>query len=295
MPSEAGEERTLTLDVLGHAFVIRQRGFDDPRLRRAYSSLRSGDAETAPARQLVVVSDATSDKLLSWETGGERHSRTVSGFTSLLARIDDVLVVEAQKLRPDLLFLHAAVVCERDSALVIVGESGAGKSTLCLGLVQRGLGYSSDELAPLRLPRRGEESEARESWSVHTFPRAITLKTMPPAPVSVPKDSIRAAGFHVATDSLDDVRATDAEAIPVGGIVILERDRDVEPRLRRLGRAEAVTALYPQTLNALAHAGDGLDPLLELCGAVPCWSVRAGELAATLDVLEQLGADLART
>lgn len=46
-----------------------------------------------------------------------------------------------------LLMLHAAVLAQRDHALIIVGQSGAGKSTLCAGLMFAGWRLLSDEFA----------------------------------------------------------------------------------------------------------------------------------------------------
>ena len=64
----------------------------------------------------------------------------------------------------------------KGSVLGLVGESGCGKSSLAWALTRRGLGYFSDELAPIEV----------EGVRVLPFPRALRLKAAPPPPNASP-------------------------------------------------------------------------------------------------------------
>ena len=252
-------------------------------LERVYASLCPDDSAAAgPAdRELIVLpcEQEPAPGLVQVALAGVSEPSPAVGKGQLVAQIDDVVVVELQKLRPELLFLHAAVVYREDRALLIVGRSGAGKSTLTLGLAQRGLGYSSDELGPVDL----------DSWQVYAFPRAIALKTEPPEPVVLPDAALVVeAGALIVPDLLRVSRRSDDEPLALAAVVVLSENRGARPELRGLSRAETVTALYPHLLNSLAHDGDGLDPLLHLSRRTPCWSLRAGSLGPTLDCIERL-------
>src|SRR4030095_7633716 len=101
---------------------------------------------------------------------GTREDRLITrdGAYPVLARDDgDFLymfekdmTIEAQKLRSDLYFVHAAVVELDGHALALVAPSGYGKSTTTWGLLHHGFKDLSDELAPVHLT----------AMQVHPFP-----------------------------------------------------------------------------------------------------------------------------
>src|SRR4030095_5001668 len=134
---------------------------------------------------------------------GTREDRLITrdGAYPVLARDDgDFLymfekdmTIETQKLRPDLYFVHAAVLEMDGRALALVAPSGYGKSTTTWGLLHHGFKYLSDELAPVHLT----------AMQVHPFPHALCLKTVPPNEYLLPEETIfttRAA--HVPTQFL---------------------------------------------------------------------------------------------
>src|SRR5262245_48878322 len=76
---------------------------------------------------------------------------TVAGSGAVLPLIDEQLAIGFQRLRPELLFLHAAVLAAGERAFLLVAPSGGGKSTTTWALTHHGFGYLSDELAPVEL------------------------------------------------------------------------------------------------------------------------------------------------
>lgn len=185
----------------------------------------------------------------------------------VLFRVDEAIVVNLQRLRPHLVFVHAGVLERAGLAWMVVGASGAGKSTTCWGLLQQGLGFRSDELAPIDL----------STLRVHAFPRALCLKRDPPDGVPLPADAARfGRGIHVPVTARA-AAATD-DALPLGGVVHVAYEAGRPPALRPLHSSEGVTRLYAQLLNALAHPHRGLDAALTVARAVPAVALDAGDL-----------------
>lgn len=87
---------------------------------------------------------------------------------------------ETQKLRPDLYFVHSAILELHGHALALVAPSRYGKSTTTWALLHHGLSYASDELAPIELT----------TMQVHPFPHALCLKSMPSNDYALPRESI---------------------------------------------------------------------------------------------------------
>jgi hypothetical protein len=198
----------------------------------------------------------------------------------LLSLIDGELVVELQRQRAELFFLHSAVLVERGGATLLVAEAGGGKSTTAWALLHHGFTYASDELAPVE----------PESLRVHPFPRALCLKDDPPGSYPLPPGALRTErSIHLPPALLP--APLQKGAAPLRAVFLVRRGAPV-PARRRLGTAEAGARLYPHALNALAHPESGLDAALRIAAAVPCFELLVGELPpacallrATLDEL----------
>jgi hypothetical protein len=189
----------------------------------------------------------------------------------LLFHFEKDLVVELQKRRPDLYFLHAAAL-ERDGrAVLLVAESGAGKSTTTWGLLHHGFRYASDELAPIDLT----------SGLVLGFPHALCLKADPPASFPLPPGTLRTSrSRHVSVGLLPAALAP--TPLPLDAVVFLRYRPDLDrPAIRPMGAAEATARLYVQALNPLAHPGDGLDAAIAIAGRARCFGLETAALDAT--------------
>ncbi len=190
---------------------------------------------------------------------------------TFLALFDADIGIELQRLRPDLYFVHAAVLEYRDTAVMLVSSSGGGKSTLCWALLHHRFGYLSDELGPVDLA----------TLEVQPYGRALMVKREPPPPYPIAGGGVRTSrGIYVPAAELPgDLRT---EALSLAAIFFLRRLPDgAGPSVRRLSAAEAAARLYANTLNALAHGGDGVDPAIRIASGRRCFELTTGELAAT--------------
>jgi len=145
--------RALLLESYGHLQTSRK----SPDL--AYSIEDKSDSTLLIRRQAVEIS--------------------VARPAHLLPLFDDDLVVQLQYLRPDLYFVHAAVVALEERAFLLPAPPGHGKSTLAWALLQHGLRYSSDELGPID----------PKTLSVAPYSRAICLKKNPSPPTAPRRSS----------------------------------------------------------------------------------------------------------
>jgi len=219
-----------------------------------------GDARSGSEQSGYWLESPSGEKLFAEDEG------------ALLFQLEKEVTTRIQRLRSDLLFLHAAALGWKGQVILLVGDPGAGKSTLTFGLLQQGLEYFSDELAPI----------APDTLSVHPYPRAIWLKRPPPAPHVLPAESFESSrGIHVPCTALGAKAAR--EPLPVGALFLLEPGvasrRD--PALRRISSAEATARLYANILNPRGHPSDGLDAALAVVSAIPCYALAPANLDAT--------------
>jgi hypothetical protein len=259
---------SLTLSALDRG--IRVRSDDRPALAllgAAYGALRGRAGEIA-LDYTVGRAGAAAGFVI------ERRGRTpmrAPDAGGLLALFDEDVTVELQKLRPDAYVVHAAVLKHQDGVVALVARSGGGKSTLGWALLHHGLGYASDELAPVDLA----------TLEVHPYPRALILKRRPPPAYPLAAPTLHTSrGFHVAAEHMPaDICTSPA---PLTAVFFVDYRSDAAaPSARALSTAEAAARLYANSLNPLAHAGEGLDGAIRIAAACPSFALVAGDLPAT--------------
>lgn len=214
--------------------------------------------------------------------GGSRLLRRDSDFQvdamdvgELIFYLEGDLVVQLQLLRPELLFLHAAVLAFDGAAHILVGRSGAGKSTTSWGLLHHGFEYLSDELAPVML----------DTKTILPYAHALCMKSEPPSSYPLSAGSMETPrGFHVPVSSMPSVSAL--ERRPLRSIFLMEYDPELDdPTLCPIGTAEAATRIYPNILNALAHENDGLQAAADLARNARCFKLETASLPATCEMI----------
>lgn len=239
----------------------------DPDALATLRSNFSGMAPSGSTQNLIYDLQRAPDGSIRVVRAGSDVSLRATDMGDLIYQLEADLVVQLQLLRSDLFFLHAAVVTLDGAAHLLVGRSGAGKSTTCWGLQHHGFGYLSDELAPIRM----------SDMMVHPYPHALCMKSEPPSSYPVPQggwDTPR--GVHIP------ISPHDTDPRPVRSIFIIEYAAGrAQPEIVAIGRAEAAARLYPNALNALAHAGDGLDAVTQIASAVPAFRVECADLGDT--------------
>jgi hypothetical protein len=260
----------LVLRVLDRAIAIR---CDDPAVRDLLHANFAAMVvpRARPEVRYRIAGDG--DVYRVWR--GTEIVGSAADLGSLTYLLDSDLVIRLQLMRRDLLFVHGAVVTDAAGAHVLTGRSGAGKSTTCWGLLHRGFGYLSDELAPVRL----------SDLTVHPFPRALCTKAAPPPGFELPRETaVTPRGFHVPVSRLPSWAP--AVALPVRTLLFVEyAPGRLAPSLRAVSSAEAAARLYPNVLNALAHEDDGLRGIAAVASAARAFVVEAADLAATCDAI----------
>lgn len=241
-------------------------------LRANFGQLEAVAAPTgAPALRVSVLRDATGVALRLF--GGPELRPSDPG--ELIYLFEQHLVVELQRQRRDLFFLHAAALEAEHGAVVIAGDSGAGKSTLTWALVEAGLPYLSDELAPVSMP----------DLTVHGYPHALCLKAPPPLPYRLPEATlVTEETLHVPPS---ECRGGISAQAPLDAVVLLERfssERE-RPTLRPAGPAEASARLMVHALNALAHDAGGLDAAQQMARTARCFVLEPASLGETCELL----------
>jgi hypothetical protein len=196
--------------------------------------------------------------------------------------VEKLITIDLQKLRTDLYFVHSSALERRGRVIMIVAESGTGKSTTAWALLQHGFRYLSDELAPID----------PASLDVHPYPHALCLKAPPPGPYPLPEETTRTEmTLHIPVAKLPS--PTIRQPTPLHALLFLQRDAAVSvPTFAEVSPAEAGARLYASTLNALAHPGKGLDVAIRIATAVPAFTVNAGDLRATCELISGLEEDL---
>lgn len=194
------------------------------------------------------------------------RARDLSDFILLF---DDQIIIEVQKLRSDLYFIHAAVITFSGKACMLIAASGGGKSTLSWSLLHHGFGFLSDELGPVDL----------DTLHVYPYPRAICLKAVTTGAPSLPESTYYTSGrMHIPIRALPTPAAT--VPVPVAAIIFIQRDAATgDTRLEKISPAQAGVRLYANVLNSLAHPGDGLDGALHIARQCACFEFVMADLS----------------
>jgi hypothetical protein len=243
----------------------------DPRLHRIIAVMFRGFPAGSPGRepdlQYSICTDAATGALNLARAG--RPTLHAHDDVQLMHLLDKDITIELQRARKELYFLHAAAISRNGNAWLLASASGGGKSTLTWALLHHGLGYLSDELAPIDLHR----------MRILPYPRALILKQVlpayPPPPSAIRLDSI----CYIAPSFPD---AANGNSTRLAGVFFVSRHpAHDEPRISRVSPPEAAARMYTVALNALAHACHGLEAAVHIAESVPCFALASADLMAT--------------
>jgi hypothetical protein len=240
-------------------------------LQNAYGCFQRPIKQT---RLFYHITPSLSGRVLMERRGGCPEFAGEPG--DLLSKFDKDLIVETQKLRPDLYFVHAAVVAFRGHAIALVAPSGFGKSTTTWALLHHGFHYLSDEIAPID----------PKTFRVFPFPRALCLKTEPPARYPLPPDAIvTGRTIHVPTGLLPGRIVT--EPLSLNSIFFLRFiGKGKPPVLKRIGAADGTVRLFTNVLNLLAHQECGLDQAMAVVANARCYELLTADLRSTCELVK---------
>ena len=205
---------------------------------------------------------------IKWSVVHGDATEVCRDLADLIYVVEKTLTIELQHRRPDLFFLHAAVVSAKGRCVVIAGESGAGKSTLCWDLCNAGFKYMSDELAPVNL----------DTMQVEAYPHAICLKRIAKDMPTLPNETIRSEStMHIPVEAIPG--GVERAPSDIDTIVFLQSSGGfAAAQLAEMPQSEAAARFYANGLNQLAHERDGLQAAARLASAGTCFTLARGGL-----------------
>jgi hypothetical protein len=284
-PSVVARYRIHGVDV-----VVRSNDDDAlARVRDTYgwfavdADLPLGDPATTVAVALIRAADGT-----TVVTDAEGRSHRWRDEDQPLVGLFDTIVSGSIAALWGLgtLAIHAGVVAIDDRAILISGRSGRGKTTLVLGLVRRGLGLLSDELALVAPDNRTVAAYPRglhiRPSSLALFPELRFLANVPAHELgggsewSVgPEDLQRAFGTRVVGSAR------------IGAVVLLDGEPSPEatPQLSPIPGAIAAMELLRGTPSAAWDVDGAIARLTQIVADVPALRLRSGRLDETVDAV----------
>lgn len=182
--------------------------------------------------------------------------------------------------------VHAGAVVHARRAAIVAGRSGQGKTTLVLGLVARGLGLLSDELA-LAGPHGREILPYRRS--VHVRPG--TPELVPSLRFLHDRERhTLGGGIEWALAPAELARALPgglAGPAPLGHVLLLDGEPRAQrtPQITEVPAALAAMELLRGTPSAAGGVGPALRRIAALVEGAVCARLRAGALDETLDLV----------
>ena len=273
MDSVSCDSAPLSFDFFGIEVEVTTA---DPDCKKLISGNYSSFVARAKKPTLAYSVHQCSDGAFEISRGND-YSLVASDDGDLLFQLEKEITIEIQKLRPDLYFLHAAVLDFDGLGLMLVANSGGGKSTTAWALSHHGFRYLSDELAPIDL----------RTLEIYPYPHALGLKKLPPSPYRLPRETIRTSRtVHVPVEALPG----GGQSVPtcVSAIFFVSYRPDQEfPRAMPISRTEAAARLFANALNPLAHPGEGLDGVLEITARSSSFELVTSDLTQTCAVVKQ--------
>jgi hypothetical protein len=263
-------EHSLSFLILGQRVRV---DCADSALRRLlvvnYGGMAAPDEDVAPDLHYWVKTGGTPSSFSLLRHGQVALDGADPG--DLLFLLAQDIIVELQKKRADLFFLHSAAIAWQGRACLLAAESGGGKSTTTWGLLHHEFRYLSDELSPIDL----------DSMRVYAYPRALCLKQSPAPAYPLPGNAVHLGRkIYIPVGSLPRVEVFGPH--PLGAVFLVRHCPDLGvPNLRAIGPSEASARLYVTALNALAHPNHGLDAVVRISEHVPCFVVSSADLSAT--------------
>jgi hypothetical protein len=257
----------------------------------------TGDDLQDPASFLLGFSSPTIPlRLLDRADGGARiaigdHDEPLFHFRTDATRFRKVprwrrivshfLFLRMLRLRPDLLFFHAASVGIGDHGILLMGPKGTGKSTLSTGIAARGHAFLGDETAAYQ-SSTGLLLPFRRPVGIKPGPRAAALaRSLEALRPAADEDGL----IRVPIESL--IAVPPGAALPLRAVVFLQGFA-AAPKLSRIepGREE-VAQMQPLASSLVDGATPRVFEMIRLLGRTACYRLTAGAPDETVALLEE--------
>ena len=184
---------------------------------------------------------------------------------------------------PSRLCLHCGSVAFSDRLVIFPSEYRAGKSTLVARLAAGGHQVFGDDVLPL-----SDDDE-----------RGLALGLAPRLRLPIPKKVSRAFrhfiakhagpgdGYYQYLDLPGGGLAKRGSMLPLGAVVLLDRQSNGAASLGRVSRSAALQALITRNFARTAPAGDLLDRLHRVIDRLPLFALRYSDLEDAAELLER--------
>ncbi len=244
--------------------VLAIEGMDSALCRWAESLYPCAQCAAAEPQRIFRVEKAKGRYY--WSEGASEVA-VARDWAELFAAAEWRLTRALMEGLPALYQLHAGVVAMNGRALVLCGQSGAGKTSLTIGLALRGAAIYSDEVAlfdtnsgrVLAFPR---DLIVRQA-TVALFPQIGELE-LPPWKIFSDQRHVSPQGWCGAAGSPILCASFVYPQLDIGG---------GEPRLRRLGPAEAARRILEQSFNVTQWGRGAIDFVATLAEQYPAWEL----------------------
>jgi hypothetical protein len=231
---------------------------------------------SSEGRTLIGLGD---DPEPAFEFQGARCAfRRVPRWRRIIANF---LYLRLLRLRPDLIFFHAASVGIGGAGLLLVGPKGSGKSTLSASLAVRGHAFLGDETAAYQ-PQTGLLLPFRRPIGIKAGPRAAAIAR-----------ALEAAGYAGDEDGLTRVpierllSVPPATPLPLRAVLFLQGFGPQPAVTRTEAGREELSQMQPLANSLAAGATLRIFEMIRLLGATPCYRVVAGDPDETAVLVEE--------
>jgi hypothetical protein len=191
----------------------------------------------------------------------------------LLDIVREEVHFQFMRVRPDLLWLHAAAVERNGRALLIAGPSGQGKSTLSTKLCERGWRLLSDDIAPTSM----------EADIVYPFPQAPRRRIFPGSVID--KYEIQTLEREEVVFEAHEVHLA---AVGVAAIVYVEFSVGGSASLEKLTGGSAALEVLRNSVNFGDHKEAAVSRAAALGTRIPAYKLCYDSVTTAVDQLESL-------
>lgn len=276
-------EHVAAYSILGVPVVVHSSLAEPIEIMdRSYGSFRTTEAVGDAIRLEVSWEPATAAPYVVRGSDGQ-VLRWPSAMQATFDLMDNVIrAVGIRHHEQGNSVVHAGSVVHRGRAVILAGPSGAGKTTLALGLVARGMGLLSDELA------------AFERDTDRILPHRRELHIRPGTPERVPglaylldrprKELGGGSQWALYHDEVEErLGAPRSDGARLGAVILLEPRGGRRPQMRSIRPGLATLELMRSTPSASVDFVATLHRIGGVVAGVPCATLRAGELRTTVD------------
>lgn len=179
----------------------------------------------------------------------------------------------------DFLLLHAGAVARDGGALLLPARTSSGKSSLCLGLLEMGFSYLSDDVGAL------------DPVTGRAYPYPKPIKLIPDAVEFFPGLEERLQDRTLPFPQWErfvrpeDVDAEVADPVPVRWVVFPTDDFDGPPDLEPITSAKCVELMAANCFNLYRYSEAGVVLLSRVASGARAFRLSGGSLRDRLELL----------